>query len=70
MSKLDVVHWVRPGHEDMIQNASENRRGLAATDSTTGSQNGGDQLACLCFVEMDGQVAVLVIVSVKQRQLL
>ena len=54
----------------MIQNALENRRTLAATDSTTGTQDGRDQLARLPFVEMDGHVAILVMVGVEQRQLL
>ena len=61
---------LRPGHEYMIQNAFENRRGLAATDSATGSQNGRDQLARPPFVEMDWHVAVLVMVGVEQRELL
>ena len=61
---------LRPGHEYMIQNALENRRGLAATDSATGSQNGRDQLARPPFVEMDWHVAGLVMVGVEQRELL
>ena len=35
-----------------------------------GSQEGGDQLTGDAFVEMDRQVAILVVESVKQRELL
>ena len=62
---------LRPGHEYMIQNALENRRGLAATDSATGSQNGRNSTCpSRPFVEMDWHVAGLVMVGVEQRELL
>jgi len=43
---------------------------LVTTKRGFGAQNGRDQLARRPFVEMDGHVAILVMVGVEQRQLL
>ena len=60
----------RPDHNQMIQHTLEDRRGLAASEPATGTQQGRDQLARVALVEVDGQVAIVVMVGVEQRQLL
>ena len=59
-----------PNHDQMIQHAFEDRGGLGAPHSAPGSKNRRAPFARGAFVEMDGHVAILVVVGVEQRQLL
>lgn len=61
---------VRPVLTQIINKPSGNRKGVCTLASSAGLKDGGDLLTGYSFVDMQGHIATVAIMGVKQRQFL